>query len=130
MAEDTENPRSECETNPLEYPEKYFELQVAFAKRWADITGTPFTETLLRNTDLYRLVTSTYPQTHNFDVDSRWTDATMHVKDTDIKHITYAIFDVYANQAHSRYQIPKSNEKGRFGPFSYVVGDWLNTPRS
>ena len=42
--------------NPLSYPVEYFDAQVRFAHKWAEISGEDFAETLRTKTALYRRI--------------------------------------------------------------------------
>lgn len=101
--------------NDPQYPQGYFDVQVEFAKRWSEIAGEDIAETLLHKTALYRAITAEKPTEDTSPL--VWAAFLNGRSPAEVANISERLYDVYAQQPHSRY-VPPQN---RFGMFGYEI---------
>lgn len=95
------------EINPLAYPIEYFDAQVHFAQRWAEISGQDFTEILRTKTAIHRRMTEnaiTQGQTSD-DWANLISGAT---SDSDPEAITELLYGAYRGNPCNAYVRPTS----------------------
>ncbi len=100
--------------NPYWYPKEYFYVQVCFARKFSEITGMMFEDSLLTKTGLHwRVGGASYK-------DNKKTEEWVQAFDPHLNNeeLTDKFFDVFIRRSDSFFD-PKHNE---FGAFSY----WYN----
>lgn len=114
----TEPTHERSENNPHEYPFEYFDVQVQFAAKWAEVTGEPFHEVLLGRTALKRRLglTDQENQAENDIVD-------IFEGAGSAEEVSTALYDHYLSLPSSRYDYegdPSEKHEGR----KYFGFDW------
>jgi hypothetical protein len=109
-----------AESNPISYPLGYFDAQVRFALRWADLSGEPIDKTLREKTALYRRLTKTRPVSGV--AHPRWRELVAAISPADDPaRIAKELYAAYLRTQQSTYASPTHREgEGRhFGFFSF-----------
>jgi len=108
---------SEKPVNPIEYPFEYFDAQVRFALKWAEISGEPPADTLLDKTALHRRLNPTGDNSNLV-----WQDFMNNISASgDPTEISNEAYGRYLSQPQSRYAEPTypENDGKHFGYFAF-----------
>lgn len=105
-------------TQEAKYPLGYFDAQVRFAQKWAEISGRPLAETLNDKTALYRRLTEVAAPLG----DGIWNNMLARLPEqATTEQISQVIYDVYLEQPHHVYTPPTypENDGKHFGFFAF-----------
>ncbi len=107
-------------SNPLKYPIEYFDVQVQFAYKWAQLSQTPVAEILLEKTALYLKLTDKKPTEP--DLNSTWSSIVPNLDPSmPLQDFSSNFFTAYSQQNHALYKAPfyPENDGKHFGFFGY-----------
>jgi hypothetical protein len=90
------------------YPKAFVDTQIAFAKKWSELSGEPLTDSMLHHTFLFRMVVHKKYK-HGEDVNPKWLEMLASV-DPSSSNLSEGVYSYYTKQRHSHAKLIETKD--------------------